>query len=141
MYIFNSLGEPFFLIPEYISGLFDSMISLKRLEKFLFSKEYNKNQIIKNNENESKYAIFINNLDFGIIKYEEENELEIEKKEEKKANYSEDDSEDRELDDFDEDSEKSQKIRIHRSDEFRSSDFIKASLKLKHTLSERDLTK
>ena len=143
LYIFNSLGEPFFLIPEYISGLFDSMISLKRLEKFLFSKEYNKNQIIKNNENESKYAIFINNLDFGIIKSGEDNEEEIEKKEEKKdkSNNSEEDSEDRELDDFDEDSEKSVKIRIHRSDEFRSSDFIKASAKIKHTLSERDLTK
>ena len=143
LYIFNSLGEPFFLIPEYISGLFDSMISLKRLEKFLFSKEYNKNQIIKNNENESKYAIFINNLDFGIVKSGEDNEEEIEKKEEKKdkSNNSEEDSEDRELDDFDEDSEKSVKIRIHRSDEFRSSDFIKASAKIKHTLSERDLTK
>ena len=104
LYIFNSLGEPFFLIPEYISGLFDSMISLKRLEKFLFSKEYNKNQIIKNNENESKYAIFINNLDFGIVKSGEDNEEEIEKKEEKKdkSNNSEEDSEDRELDDFDE---------------------------------------
>ena len=143
LYIFNSLGEPFFLIPEYISGLFDSMISLKRLEKFLFSKEYNKNQIIKNNENESKYAIFINNLDFGIVKSGEDNEEEIEKKEEKKdkSNNSEEDSEDRELDDLDEDSEKSVKIRIHRSDEFRSSDFIKASAKIKHTLSEVDLTK
>ena len=143
LYIFNSLGEPFFLIPEYISGLFDSMISLKRLEKFLFSKEYNKNQILKNNENDSKYAILINNLDFGIVKYGEENEEEIEKIEDKKvkSNNSEDDSEDRELDDIDEDSEKSQKIRIHRSDEFRSSDFIKATAKLKHTLSERDLTK
>ena len=102
LYIFNSLGEPFFLIPEYISGLFDSMISLKRLEKFLFSKEYNKNQIIKNNENESKYAIFINNLDFGIVKSGEDNEEEIEKKEEKKdkSNNSEEDSEDREVMNF-----------------------------------------
>ena len=145
LYIFNSLGEPFFLLPEYISGLLDSMISLKRLEKFLFSKEYNKDQIIKNSDTESKYAIFIKGLDFGIIKDEEVEEI-IEKKEEKKAKSinSEDDSEDRELDDYDEDSEKSQKIRMHRSDEFRSSDFIKAHAKqsrLKHILSEKDLTK
>ena len=68
LYIFNSLGEPLFLFPEYISGLLDSMISLKRLETFLFSKEHNKDQIIKNNDNDSKYAIYIDGLDFGIIK-------------------------------------------------------------------------
>ena len=63
------------------------MISLRRLEKFLFSKEYNKNQIIKNNENEneSKYAIFIDGLDFGIIKDDDNFEEENDKKEEKKS--------------------------------------------------------
>ena len=84
LYIFNSLGDPLFLFPEYISGLLDSMISLKRLESFLFSKESNINQIIKNSENDTKYAIYINNLDFGIIK-NDTNEEEGEKNEDKKS--------------------------------------------------------
>ena len=103
LYIFNSLGEPLFLFPEYISGLLDSMISLKRLETFLFSKEHKKDQIIKNNDFDSKYAIYIDGLDFGIIKEdvieEDENEkTEKNKKTDKKS--SEEFSEDRELDDI-----------------------------------------
>ena len=144
LYIFNSLGEPFFLIPEYISGLLDSMISLKRLEKFLFSKEYNKNQIIKNNENESKYAIFIDGLDFGIIKEDDEEEIEeYNAKKEEKATIShsdEDDSEDRELDDYlDDESEKSQKIKHNESTEFKKYITLKSNARLQHTLSAKNL--
>jgi xylan 1,4-beta-xylosidase len=80
------------------------MISLKRLEKFLFSKEYNKSPIIKNNDNDSKYAIFINGVDFGIIKDEEIEEIKEKKEEEKVKTNSQDDSEDTELDDFNDDS-------------------------------------
>ena len=145
LYIFNSLGEPLFLIPEYISGLLDSMISLKRLEKFLFSKEYNKDQIIKNseNENESKYAIVIDGLDFGIIK-DEEIEEDNEKKEDKKSNntVSSDDSEERELDDLqDEESEKSQRIPVSRSTEFNKTGRFRSFSKLQHTLSAKNLAK
>ena len=71
LYIFYSLTDPMFLIPEYISGLMDSLLSLKHLEAFLFSKEYNPSQLINTNNN-NEYAIFIDNLDFGIIKKEEE---------------------------------------------------------------------
>ena len=39
-YIFHNLTDPLFLIPEYVNGLIDSMLSVKRLEAFLFSKEY-----------------------------------------------------------------------------------------------------
>ena len=124
LYIFHNLTDPLFLIPEYINGLIDSMLSLKRLEAFLFSKEYvpsqltnihineahkhnheyinkinNKNangdsdsEILKlkeidhsvinhkknlNNDNGNKkkdeeIMIEIDNIDFGIIKREEE---------------------------------------------------------------------
>ena len=143
LYIFNSLGEPLFLIPEYISGLLDSMISLKRLEKFLFSKEYNKNQIIKNNENDSKYAIYIDNLDFGIVK-EEIIEEENEKKDEKNtisSEYSED-SEEKELDDMpDDESERSQKVKLYKNSEFYNSAKLKSFSKLQHTFSARNLAK
>ena len=137
LYIFNSLGEPLFLIPEYISGLLDSMISLKRLEKFLFSKEYNKEQIIKNseNENESKYAIVIDGLDFGIIKDNDIVEYNEKKEDKKSDTVSSDDSE--ELDDLqDEESEKSQRIPVSRSTEFN-----KTFSKLPHNLSAINLAK
>ena len=46
LYIFHNLTDPLFLIPEYINGLMDSLLSLKRLEAFLFSKEYQPQQMI-----------------------------------------------------------------------------------------------
>ena len=51
LYIFHNLTDPLFLIPEYINGLIDSMISLRRLEAFLFSKEYNPSQMGNKNIN------------------------------------------------------------------------------------------
>ena len=141
LYIFNSLGEPLFLIPEYISGLLDSVISLKRLEQFLFSKEYNKDQIIKNNDNnDSKYAILIDNLDFGIIKDEV---IENEKnKKEKKAESSIDDSDEREMDDISEDeSEKSQKIKNRMKSNIKNSLSNPIFSRLQHTSSAKNLAK
>ena len=137
LYIFNSLGEPLFLIPEYISGLLDSVISLKRLEQFLFSKEYNKDQIIKNNDNnDSKYAILIDNLDFGIIKDEV---IENEKnKKDKKAESSIDDSDEREMDDISEDeSEKSQKIKNRMKSNIKNSLSNPIFSRLQHTSSAK----
>ena len=142
LYIFNSLGEPLFLIPEYISGLLDSMISLKRLEKFLFSKEYDKNQILKNNENENeaKYAIFIDGLDFGIIKEEDIEEYNEKKDDKKSKTASSDDSEERELDDLqDDESEKSQKITYRNNSDFNKSSGLKSFSKLKYTFSAKNL--
>ena len=114
LYIFNSLGEPLFLFPEYISGLLDSMISLKRLETFLFSKETNKNQIIRNSETDTKYAIYIDCLDFGIK--EEIIEEENVKIEEKKSSLRE--NEEKELDEnMSEVSEKIHKERKNSQDD------------------------
>ena len=72
LYIFYSLADPMLLIPEYISGLMDSLLSLRHLEAFLFSKEYNPGQLKCTNTRLIEFAIFIDNLDFGIIKKEEE---------------------------------------------------------------------
>ena len=108
LHIIYGMTEPLFFFPEYITGFLDSLISLKRLEAFLYSKEYNPSQLINNinnnedeendmennnnidnndNEKEEKYnnqinnkkekddkeiMIEIDNLDFGIIKKEEE---------------------------------------------------------------------
>ena len=118
LYIFHNLTDPLFLIPEYVNGLIDSLLSLRRLEAFLFSKEYVPSQMTKMHKNEDnlklnyendniknhnknnnilekekinigsdcdsengklncvdhykEVMIEINNLDFGIIKREEE---------------------------------------------------------------------
>ena len=69
IYIFNNLSEPLFLFPEYITGLFDSFVSLHRIEGFLNAKEFNPTQVDKSG-NDSQYAIKIENMDFGIIKKE-----------------------------------------------------------------------
>ena len=109
LHIIYGMTEPLFFFPEYITGFLDSLISLKRLEAFLYSKEFNPSQLvnnINNNEDEENYnenndindnendeinnnnqinnennknekdnndiMIEIDNLDFGIIKKEEE---------------------------------------------------------------------
>ena len=145
LYIFNSLGEPLFLIPEYISGLLDSIISLKRLEKFLFSKEYNKNQIIKNNENEnqSKYAIFIDGLDFGIIREDDNFEEENDKKEEKKSETNtSNNSEESELEDLSyEESERSQKVKYNENNKIKKIGKFHSFSQIQHNLSATNLAK
>ena len=112
LHIIYGMTEPLFFFPEYITGFLDSLISLKRIEAFLYCKEYNPDQLINNtnenndeendnenndinNENDNndinnnndtntndnikekekednKIMIDIDNLDFGIIKKEEE---------------------------------------------------------------------
>ena len=130
LHIIYGMTEPLFFFPEYITGFLDSLISLKRIEAFLFSKEYNPDQLINNinkneeeendienndnynendnnnnvennknddinmndnekekNENENKIMIDIDNLDFGIIKKEEEF-MEVEGYEEEESEES-----------------------------------------------------
>ena len=74
LFIFHTLADPLFLLPEYINGLSDSILSLRRLEIFLTKKEYNPTELIKtlNPKEDEKFAIEIDNLDFGIIKKREE---------------------------------------------------------------------
>ena len=86
LHIIYGMTEPLFFFPEYITGFLDSLLSLKRIEAFLYSKEYNPNQIVNNindngdeyenidnnNNDNNKVMIEIDNLDFGIIKKEEE---------------------------------------------------------------------
>ena len=74
LFIFHTLADPLFLLPEYVNGLSDSILSLKRLEIFLSKKEYNPTDLLKNlyPSEDEKIAIEINNMDFGIIKKKEE---------------------------------------------------------------------
>ena len=92
LYIFHNLTDPLFLIPEYINGLMDSLLSLKRLEAFLFSKEYQPSQMINkkyiniDNDNDIKH---INNIKNNNINEKDKDENTIlEVKEENDPNNS-----------------------------------------------------
>ena len=65
LYIFNQLGEPLFLLPEYVMGFLNSLDSLKKVEEFLQNSDEN-NEISNENEEKNDFAIKINNVDFGI---------------------------------------------------------------------------
>ena len=74
LFIFHTLADPLFLLPEYVNGLMDSILSLRRLEIFLSKKEYNPTELVKNlyPDQQDNIAIEIDNMDFGIIKKKEE---------------------------------------------------------------------
>ena len=61
LYIFHNLTDPLFLIPEYVNGLIDSLLSLRRLEAFLFSKEYIPSQMTKINKNVDNIRLNLEN--------------------------------------------------------------------------------
>ena len=65
--IFNNLADPIFVLPSFINGLFDSFVSLKRIEKFLFAEDNDTSQVEILPSNSSS-AISISNCSFGIDK-------------------------------------------------------------------------
>ena len=95
LFIFHTLADPLFLLPEYLNGLSDSLLSLKRLEIFLSKKECNPTELIKNlyPSKEEKYAIVVDNMDFGIVKKKEEFIKEVDEEKEKIENEEEKDVE------------------------------------------------
>ena len=99
LFIFHTLADPLFLLPEYMNGLFDSLISLKRIEVFLNKKEYNPTELIKNtNPNkDEKIVIEIDGLNFGIIKKKEEFEKDSDDNEENNENNNNENNEEKEI--------------------------------------------
>jgi ABC-type multidrug transport system fused ATPase/permease subunit len=94
LFIFYLLGDPLFLLPEYLNGLVDSILSLKRIEIFLNKKEYNPKELVINinPKEDEKLAIEIDGLDFGIIKKREEFEKEVDEIEDENEENESDDS-------------------------------------------------
>ena len=99
LFIFYTLTDPFFILLEYINGLSVSILSIKRLEVFLFKKEYNTNKLIKNTNprEDGKTVIEIDDMDFDIIKKKEEfnnqHEEEFRKKDDKLSSSNESEEE------------------------------------------------
>ena len=65
IYIFNSLADPLFNLPGFFMDLFDLTVAIKRVEKYLLSRNYNSNQI-SHIPDSSEYSIIIDKCDFGI---------------------------------------------------------------------------
>ena len=66
IYIFNDMTGPLFTLPNFITNLFETFISMKRLEEFLFVNDHNFEQVLQVNNVYSDITIKIHQSDFGI---------------------------------------------------------------------------
>ena len=81
IYIVNDLVIPMFNLPHFIRFYFETIISLIRIETFLSYKE-NDDKQIKHLPEDCKYAVIIENVDFGVENRIDEKESSLNKKEE-----------------------------------------------------------
>ena len=65
IYIFNSMTDPLFTLPGFLNGLFDTFISMKRIEMFLSLGNSDNNQIY-HLPSMNEYSIQIDHCDFGF---------------------------------------------------------------------------
>ena len=67
-FIISGFVDPLFCLPDFFIYLFESIVSMRRIQDFLTIKEYDFQQIeyVKNKEN--PYSIQINHVDFGVEK-------------------------------------------------------------------------
>ena len=79
IYIVNDLVIPMFNLPHFIRFYFETIISLIRIETFLSYKE-NDDKQIKYLPEDSKYAVIIENVDFGVENRIDEKESSSNKK-------------------------------------------------------------
>ena len=87
-FVIGEFVEPLCTLPDFVIYLLETIVSMRRIQDFLFIKEYDQRQIeyIKNKDN--IYSVEINHVDFGVEKtIEKESEN---KNEENKSNNSSD---------------------------------------------------
>ena len=87
-FVIGEFVEPLFTLPDFVIYLLETIVSMRRIQDFLYIKEYDQRQIeyIKNKDN--IYSVEINHVDFGVEKtIEKESEN---KNEENKSNNSSD---------------------------------------------------
>ena len=87
-FVIGEFVEPLFILPDFVIYLLETIVSMRRIQDFLYIKEYDQRQIeyIKNKDN--IYSVEINHVDFGVEKtIEKESEN---KNEENKSNNSSD---------------------------------------------------
>ena len=85
--LIQSMTFPLILIPFFFNRLFSNLLSVKRLQSFLQTNDYELNQFKNNDEDKKDLLIQFNNVTFGLQKVEEEKN--IKNKKWKKDKYSE----------------------------------------------------
>ena len=71
----QSMTFPLILIPFFFNRLFTNLLSVKRLQSFLQTNEYELNQYKNNDENKKNLLIKFDNITFGLQKTEEEKNI------------------------------------------------------------------
>ena len=59
------MSDPLYNLPGFLTGIFDTSVSMKRIEKFLLTRSSDSSQIFHLSE-ESGKAIKIDSCDFGV---------------------------------------------------------------------------
>ena len=69
LYVIQGMVDPLFFVPEFFISLYEAIVSLKRIQKFLLSEDNDYSQIkylSENGKEKSPYAIEISHVDFGV---------------------------------------------------------------------------
>ena len=87
-FVIGEFVEPLFTLPDFVIYLLETIVSMRRIQDFLFIKEYDQRQIEYKKNKDNIYSVEINHVDFGVEKtIEKESEN---KNEENKSNNSSD---------------------------------------------------
>ena len=80
-FVIGEFVEPLFTLPDFVVYLLETIVSMRRIQDFLFIKEYDQRQIEYITNKDNMYSIEINHVDFGVEKtIEKESEIKKEKK-------------------------------------------------------------
>ena len=83
-FVIGEFVEHLFTLPDFVVYLLETIVSMRRIQDFLFIKEYDQRQIEYITNKDNIYSIEINHVDFGVEKtIEKENDI---KKEENNDN-------------------------------------------------------
>ena len=86
-FVIGEFVEPLFTLPDFVVYLLETIVSMRRIQDFLFIKEYDQRQIEYITNKDNIYSIEINHVDFGVEKTIEK-ESEIKKEENNDNNNS-----------------------------------------------------
>ena len=86
-FVIGEFVEPLFTLPDFVVYLLETIVSMRRIQDFLFIKEYDQRQIEYITNKENIYSIEINHVDFGVEKTIEK-ESDIKKEENNDNNNS-----------------------------------------------------
>ena len=86
-FVIGEFVEPLFTLPDFVVYLLETIVSMRRIQDFLFIKEYDQRQIEYITNKDNIYSIEINHVDFGVEKTIEK-ESDVKKEENNDNNNS-----------------------------------------------------